>query len=179
MNGVHGLPRDPLRTLIAAAALLAASPCDADTGTRVTNEPFCYTTNHSVTIKARLEASGFITSAVVRASCSGAKGSLSNVLETNVVFVGGVSSPEYVTFTLKDKTLSKIDCSRGGVFRWSASKVNGIAGSSCMMNETGPLKPNWFFLLGKRRGHEESIIQNCYGDGLLLFRVDDICFASA
>ena len=29
MNGVHGLPRDPLRTLIAAAALLAASPCDA------------------------------------------------------------------------------------------------------------------------------------------------------
>lgn len=108
-----------------------------DTGSSVTNEPFCYTTNHTVTVKARIEASDFITSAVVRASCSGAKGSLSDVLETNVVFVGGVSSPEYVTFALKDKTLSAIDCSRGGVLKWSATKINGGT-SSCEMNDSGP-----------------------------------------
>lgn len=61
-----------------------------------------------------------------------------NALETNVAFVGGVSSPEYVTFALKDKTLSMIDCSRGGILKWTASKVNGIVDSSCEMNETGP-----------------------------------------
>ena len=34
-------------------------------------EPFCYTTNRAVTVKARFEASGFITSAVIRATCAG------------------------------------------------------------------------------------------------------------
>ena len=42
-----------------------------DSGDIVTNEPFCYTTNRAVTVKARFEASGFITSAVIRAICAG------------------------------------------------------------------------------------------------------------
>ena len=76
-----------------------------DSGDIVTNEPFCYTTNRAVTVKARFEASGFITSAVIRATCAGAAGSLSSLVPTNVVFSSGVSSPEYFEFAMKKRRL--------------------------------------------------------------------------
>ncbi|MBO4448851.1 MAG: hypothetical protein J5807_05135 [Kiritimatiellae bacterium] len=101
----------------------------------VTNEPFCYTTNCAVTVRARFEASGFITSAVVRATCAGVAGSLSSLLPTNVVFSGGVSSPEYVEFKMTSSTLTRIDRSEG-TLSWSADKVNGQSG--CTMNASGP-----------------------------------------
>ena len=107
-------------------------------GGGVTNEPFCYTTNRAVTILARLEASNFMTSAVVQAECLGAKGSLSDIMPTNVAFSGGVSSPEYIEFTMKDKTLPFIDCSRGGILQWKATDINGKDGGSCKMNSSGP-----------------------------------------
>lgn len=107
-----------------------------DSGDIVTNEPFCYTTNRAVTVKARFEASGFITSAVIRATCAGAAGLLSSLLPTNVVFAGGVSSPEYVEFSMSNRTLSCIDRSSGGVLDWSADSVNGQSG--CDMNDSGP-----------------------------------------
>lgn len=107
-----------------------------DSGDIVTNEPFCYTTNRAVTVKARFEASGFITSAVIRATCAGAGGSLSSLLPTNVVFAGGVSSPEYVEFSLTNRTLSCIDRSGGGVLDWSADSINEQSG--CDMNNSGP-----------------------------------------
>ena len=107
-----------------------------DSGDIVTNEPFCYTTNRAVTVKARFEASGFITSAVIRATCAGAGGSLSSLLPTNVVFAGGVSSPEYVEFSMTNRTLSCIDRSGGGVLDWSADSINEQSG--CDMNNSGP-----------------------------------------
>ncbi len=102
----------------------------------VTNEPFCYTTNRAATVKARFEASGFITSAVIRATCAGAGGSLSSLLPTNIAFSGGVSSPEYVEFAMSSRTLGCIDRSGGGVLNWSADSVNGQSG--CKMNDSGP-----------------------------------------
>ena len=129
-------------------------------GGAITNEPFCYTTNRAVTILARLEASNFITSAVVQAECRGIKGSLSNVMPTNVVFSGGVSSPEYIEFTMKDKTLPFIDCSRGGILQWKATDINGKDGGSCKMNSSGPHtvytildepKSPWVNTYGERR----------------------------
>ena len=107
-----------------------------DSGGVVANEPFCYTTNHAATVKARFEASGFITSAVIRATCAGAAGSLSSLLPTNVVFAGGVSSPEYVEFSMSNRTLGCIDRSEGGVLDWSADSVNCQPG--CDMNDSGP-----------------------------------------
>jgi hypothetical protein len=107
-----------------------------DSGDIVTNEPFCYTTNRAVTVKARFEASGFITSAVIRATCAGACGSLSSLLPTNVVFAGGVSSPEYVEFSMTNRTLSCIDRSLGGMLLWTADSINGQSG--CNMNDSGP-----------------------------------------
>ena len=107
-----------------------------DSGDIVTNEPFCYTTNRAVTVKARFEASGFITSAVIRAACAGAAGSLSSLMPTNVVFSSGVSSPEYFEFAMEKKTLNCIDRSLGGVLSWTADSVNGQSG--CKMNDSGP-----------------------------------------
>ena len=107
-----------------------------DSGDIVTNEPFCYTTNRAVTVKARFEASGFITSAVIRATCAGAGGSLSSLLPTNVVFAGGVSSPEYVEFSMSNRTLCCIDRSLGGMLSWTADSANGQSG--CKMNDSGP-----------------------------------------
>lgn len=46
-------------------------------------------------------------------------------------------SPGYVTFTLKDKTLSQIDCARDGILKWQANRING-GGSPCEMNQSGP-----------------------------------------
>ena len=105
-----------------------------EVGGVVTNEPFCYTTNRAVTVKARFEASNFITSAVVRAACSGASGSLAGLLPTNVVFSGGVSP--YVEFAMERNTLACIDRSDGGVLTWSADSINGQSG--CTMNKSGP-----------------------------------------
>ena len=107
-----------------------------DSGDIVTNEPFCYTTNRAVTVKARFEASGFITSAVIRATCAGAAGSLSSLMPTNVVFSNGVSSPEYFEFAMKKRTLNCIDRSLGGMLSWTADSVNGQSG--CDMNNSGP-----------------------------------------
>ena len=106
-----------------------------EVGGVVTNEPFCYTTNRRVTVMARFEASSFITSAVIRATCAGAAGSLSGLLPTNVVFSGGVSSPEYVEFKMERSTLACIDRSEGALV-WSADSVNGQSG--CKMNGSGP-----------------------------------------
>lgn len=106
-----------------------------EVGGVVTNEPFCYTTNRRVTVMARFEASSFITSAVIRATCAGAAGSLSGLLPTNVVFSGGVSSPEYVEFKMERSTLACIDRSEGAL-AWSADSVNGQSG--CKMNGSGP-----------------------------------------
>ena len=107
-----------------------------ESGGVVTNEPFCYTTNRAVTVKARFEASGFITSAVIRATCAGAAGSLSSLMPTNVVFSNGVSSPEYFEFAMKKRTLNCIDRSLGGMLSWTADSVNGQSG--CDMNDSGP-----------------------------------------
>ena len=107
-----------------------------ESGGVVTNEPFCYTTNRAVTLKARFEASGFITSAVIRATCAGAAGSLSSLLPTNVAFLGGVSSPQYIEFAMTSRTLGCIDRSEGGVLDWSADSVNCQPG--CDMNDSGP-----------------------------------------
>ena len=107
-----------------------------ESGGVVTNEPFCYTTNRAVTLKARFEASGFITSAVIRATCAGAAGSLSSLLPTNVAFLGGVSSPQYIEFAMTSRTLGCIDRSEGGVLDWSADSVNCQSG--CDMNDSGP-----------------------------------------
>ena len=104
----------------------------------IANEPFCYTTNRAVTVKARFEASAFISSAIVGATCSGASGSLSNLMPTNVVFSNGVSSPEYVEFKMDRNTLSHIDASKHGILSWSASRINGGNDASCKMNATGP-----------------------------------------
>ena len=103
----------------------------------VTNEPCCYTTNRAVTVLARFEASGFITSAVIRATCIGNGGSLTSLMPTNVVFANGKSSPEYVEFSMESNTLARIDCSKDGVLEWSATDVNGTK-SGCGMNSTGP-----------------------------------------
>ncbi len=89
------------------------------------NEPFCYTTNRAVTVKVRFEASSFITSAMIQARCIGVCGSLSSLMPTNVVFVNGVSSPEYVEFKMEENTLSYIDRSLGGMLSWTADSVNG------------------------------------------------------
>jgi len=91
-----------------------------------------------VTVNARFEVSGFITSAVVRATCAGACGSLSSLMPTNVAFSGGVSSPEYVEFSMERKTLSAIDCSKGGVLGWQALEINGGSDIPCEMNASGP-----------------------------------------
>jgi hypothetical protein len=107
-----------------------------DSGDIVTNEPFCYTMNRAVTVKARFETSGFITSAVIRATCADAGGSLSSLLPTNIVFAGGVSSPEYVEFSMSNRTLSCIDRSGGGILDWSADSINEQSG--CDMNNSGP-----------------------------------------
>ena len=129
-----------------------------DSGGVVANEPFCYTTNHAATVKARFEASGFITSAVIRATCAGAGGSLSSLIPTNVVFAGGVSSPEYVEFAMESNTLPAIDCSKGGVLGWQASEINGGIDVPCEMNASGP------HIVYTILGEPKSPWKNVYGE---------------
>ena len=42
-----------------------------------------------------------------------------------------------LTFTLKDATLSQIDCARDGILKWLANGING-GSSLCEMNQSGP-----------------------------------------
>ena len=103
----------------------------------IANEPCCYTTNRAATVKVRFEASGFITSALIEAPCSGG-GSLSSLMPTNITFSGGVSSPEYVEFKMERNTLSHIDASKGGILSWTATKINGGSDIQYGMNDSGP-----------------------------------------
>ena len=103
------------------------------------NLPVCYTTNKSVTIKVRLTVQpASITRADIWAVSTGATGALGDVTKTTVTFSGGVSSPEYVTFSLANNTPTTIKKTTSDVWQWKMENINGHGSAACDANVSGP-----------------------------------------
>jgi len=89
------------------------------------NIPICYTTNKSVTIKARFTMQPTnILNADVWAISIGSGCALGDVIKTNVAFSGGVS--EYITFQVSGRTTNCIRKSTSGSWLWKMGNVNGL-----------------------------------------------------
>lgn len=100
-----------------------------------TNIPVCYTTNKEVTIKVRFTIQPVsITSAYVWAVSTDSDGSLGDVIKTNVLFSGGVSSPEYVTMQVSGTTPNCIRKTTNDVWQWKMENVNGTGSTAYDLN---------------------------------------------
>ena len=94
--------------------------------------------NESVMIKARFTVQPeSITNADIWATAIVTEGSLGDVLETNVTFSGGVSSPEYVTFQIFDTMPSCIQKTAVDAWQWKTENANGSGSAACNMNTSG------------------------------------------
>ncbi len=106
-----------------------------------TNLPACYTTHTVVTIKARLTVQpASITSADIWAVSTDSDGSLGDVIKTNVIFSGGVSSPEYVTFQVSGPTPNAIKKTTSDVWQWKMENVKGTGSAAWDLNISGAHK---------------------------------------
>ncbi len=105
----------------------------------VTNIPACYTTNKSVTIKARFTVQpSSVTSADIWAISTDSGGSLGDVIKTNVTFSGGVSNPQYATFQMSGTTPDCIQKTTNDVWQWKMENVNGSGLAACDLDMSGP-----------------------------------------
>lgn len=103
------------------------------------NFPVCYTTNKTVTIKARFKVyTESITNADIWAVSTDTGGSLGDVIKTNVTFANGVSSPEYVTFQVSGTTPPCIQKTTSDVWQWKIGNVNGNPTLGRDLNKSGP-----------------------------------------
>jgi len=102
------------------------------------NLPVCYTMNRTVTIKSRFTVEpSSVTSAVIWAVSTNSGSSLGDVISTNVSFLGGVSSPEYVTFRVSGTTPNHIQMTTNDVWQWKMQNINGSGSAVCNMNASG------------------------------------------
>jgi hypothetical protein len=109
------------------------------------NVPACYTTNKSVTIKARVTAQpASVLSASIWAEVQHTNGSLKNLVKTTVAFTNGVSYvvagtnvDNFVSFQMSGTTPSTVLRTTNDVWRWQAENINGLAAASGPMNTSG------------------------------------------
>ena len=100
-----------------------------------TNLPVCYTTNRAISIKARITIQpASITNADVWAVAIGSGGSLGNVIITNVTFIGGISSNEYVLFGVSGTTPHCIQKTTNDAWQWKLGNINGTGSSAVNLN---------------------------------------------
>jgi hypothetical protein len=102
------------------------------------NEPAAYKKNTDVMIKAKFTVSppsSSITSAKIRATTT--DGILGNLSEQTVNFSGGVSSPEYITFTPSNATPISIG-EETVTWQWKAKDLNGQSSPEHNIGLSGP-----------------------------------------
>ncbi|MCW5553213.1 MAG: HYR domain-containing protein [Verrucomicrobiae bacterium] len=119
-----------------------ATPYDISNGEWIqggANLPVCYTASKAVTIRVRLTVQpASVTSADVWAASTDLDGSLGDIVNTTVTFASGVSSPEYVTFTVSGNTPATIKKTATDVWQWKMENLNGTGSSACDLNTSGP-----------------------------------------
>ncbi len=102
----------------------------------VTNIPVCYTTNKTLTIKARFTVQpASITNADIWAVSTDTNGSLGDVVKTNVTFISGIASD--VVFQVSGTTPGCIQKTTNDVWQWKMENVNGTGSPSLDLNTSG------------------------------------------
>jgi len=103
------------------------------------NNPAAYKKATTVGIGARLTAQpADVTTAKVHGVSTDGDGSLGDTEEVTVTFSGGVSSPEYFTFSLSGPTPSAIQKTTTDEWQWKASDIQGSGSPEWDMTSSGP-----------------------------------------
>jgi hypothetical protein len=100
-----------------------------------TNYPAAYTTNRTVTLRARLAVSTNVTSGTIWAESTDSGGSLGNILKATVSFLNGTSG--WVAVTLAGATTNCV-AKTVETWRWKIENINGSGSAAMSLNESGP-----------------------------------------